>query len=189
VQGVRRRSRLHNREAICYTSRVSLAEAFDATITAVRTDPARAAVRLQVSGTALDGVATTVQAGRHSLTVDEPPSLGGQGQAPNPVQIALAALASCQVVTYRYWATRLGVRVDSLTIDAEGDLDQRGLLGLDDDVRPGFTAVRVTVRVTGPEPQVRYAELREAVDVHCPVLDLFVNATPVSTRLEAEGTA
>ena len=168
---------------------MSLAEAFDATVTAVRTDPAKAAVRLRVSGTALDGVATAVQAGRHSLTVDEPPALGGQGQAPNPVQIALAALVSCQVVTYRYWATRLGIRVDGLTIDAEGDLDQRGLLGLDDEVRPGFIAVRVTVRVTGPETPQRYADLREAVDVHCPVLDLFGNATPVSTRLETESPA
>jgi hypothetical protein len=49
--------------------------------------------------------------------------------------------------------------------------------------------VRVTVRVSGPETPERYAELREAVDVHCPVLDLFGNATPVSTRLEPEPPA
>ena len=165
---------------------MALSDVFDATVTAVRTDPGRAAVRLRVEGIALDGVATEVRAGRHTLIVDEPPSLGGQGQAANPVQIALAALASCQVVTYRFWATRLGIRVDGLTVDAEGDLDQRGLLGIDDDVRPGFTAVRVTVRLSGPETPQRYAELREAVDAHCPLLDLFGNVTPVSTRLEPD---
>src|SRR5262249_20262102 len=105
------RRRVERSESVVYTSGMALADVFDATVTAVRTDPGRAAVRLRVEGIALDGVATEVRAGRHTLIVDEPPSLGGQGQAANPVQVALAALASCQVVTYRFWATRLGIRV------------------------------------------------------------------------------
>lgn len=35
----------------------------------------------------------------------------------------------------------------------------------------------------GPETQERYEQLRDAVDVHCPVLDLFANATPVSVTV------
>ena len=38
--------------------------------------------------------------------------------------------------------------------------------------------------VTGPETAERYRELQDAVDTHCPVLDLTRNATPVTTRVE-----
>ena len=40
-----------------------------------------------------------------------------------------------------------------------------------------------TITITGPETQERYTELRDVVDQHCPVLDLFVNATPVSATI------
>jgi uncharacterized OsmC-like protein len=69
----------------------------------------------------------------------------------------------------------------------EGDLDIRGFSGFDDAIRPGFTAVRVEVTVTGPESAERYAELAAAVDEHCPVLDLFKNPVPV-TRVIATAT-
>jgi hypothetical protein len=43
--------------------------------------------------------------------------------------------------------------------------------------------VRLDVTITGPETDARYRELRAAVDAHCPVLDLFANATPVSVSV------
>ncbi|BAH53379.1 OsmC family protein [Rhodococcus opacus] len=67
---------------------------------------------------------------------------------------------------------------------AEGDLDVRGFFGFDDAVRAGFGEVRVVVPLTGPESRERYLELQEAVDAHCPVLDLTRNPTPVSTVVE-----
>jgi len=65
-------------------------------------------------------------------------------------------------------------------VRVEGDLDVRGFFGFDDTVRPGFSAVRVEVTVTGPESAGRYQELAAAVDEHCPVLDLFKNPVPVT---------
>jgi hypothetical protein len=50
-------------------------------------------------------------------------------------------------------------------------------------VRPGFTRIRLDVTPIGPEPAERYRELADAVDEHCPVLDLFANPTPVERRL------
>ncbi|ELB95181.1 hypothetical protein Rwratislav_00145 [Rhodococcus wratislaviensis IFP 2016] len=96
----------------------------------------------------------------------------------------LASLLSCQVVTYRFWAEKLGVRVDDISARAEGDLDVRGFFGFDDAVRAGFGEVRVVVTLTGPESRERYLELQEAVDAHCPVLDLTRNQTPVRTVVE-----
>ncbi len=61
----------------------------------------------------------------------------------------------------------------------------RGFLGFDGDVRPGFTAVRVAVSVTGPETVQRYRELAAAVGEHCPVLDRFRNPVRVDRTITA----
>lgn len=155
-----------------------------ATADAVQADAKNAQVVFRGSATAHDAVASTVTLGKFHVEVDEPPALGGENKAANPVEYYLASLLSCQVVTYRVWAEKLGIVVEDISARAEGDLDVRGFFGFDDAVRPGFGEVRVVVTVTGPETRERYEELQQAVDDHCPVLDLTRNPTPIHTVLE-----
>ena len=150
---------------------------------AVAEDPAAAQALFSTHGTLTGITEVDVRTGSHTFTVDAPPALGGGGTAPNPVEYALASLGSCQAITYRFWAEHLGVSLDTLTVRVEGDLDIRGFFGFDDNVRPGFTAVRVAVSVTGPETAHRDQELATAVDEHCPVLDLFRNPVPVDRTI------
>lgn len=149
-------------------------------------DPATATLTFRAGGTAAGSVASVITAGRHSFVVDEPAGLGGDDAAASPVEYALGALIACQVVVYRLYAHTLGIPFDSLTIDAEGDLDVRGLFGLDEGVRPGFSDVRLSVHLSGPESAERYQELQDAVAAHCPVQDLFQNPTPFSATLVAQ---
>ncbi|WP_300009642.1 OsmC family protein [Pseudonocardia sp.] len=146
-------------------------------------DPQRGKPVFRATGSGGDGVRSEIRIGRHTLVVDEGPALGGAGAGANPVEHALAALLSCQVVTFRLWAAKLGIPLDDIVLDAEGDFDVRGFLGLDDAVRPGFGEVRVRVTLSGPADPQRYRELADAVDTHCPVLDLFRHTTPVTTEL------
>jgi uncharacterized OsmC-like protein len=162
---------------------VSLTTLIADTRKAVADDSSNAQVVFAAQGTLVGVTEVDVQTGAHTFTVDEPPALGGGDAAANPVQYALASLGSCQAITYRFWAEQLGVTFDSLTVRVEGDLDIRGFLGFDDSVRPGFSAIRVEVAVSGPESPERYRELAAAVDEHCPVLDLFKNPVPVSRAL------
>ncbi|WP_051165281.1 OsmC family protein [Nocardia testacea] len=166
------------------TGTTALNDITEATAKAVRDDPAAATVIFRAAGTPRGAVGSTITAGAHRFPVDEPPALGGDDTAANPVEVYLGALISCHIVTYRFWAQRLGLVVDELSVEAEGDLDVRGFFGLDDRVRAGFQAVRLRVRVTGPETAERYAELQAAVEAHCPVLDLTTGVTPVHTTLE-----
>ncbi|GAB17738.1 hypothetical protein GOEFS_038_00050 [Gordonia effusa NBRC 100432] len=154
-----------------------------ATSAAVEANAANAHVLFTGAAQPTGTVGSDIELGQHHVRVDEPPALGGENTAANPVEYFLASLLSCQVVTYRFWAQRLGIEVDSLSARAEGDLDVRGFFGLDDSVRPGFGAVRVIVDVAGPETEERYRELQRAVDAHCPVLDLTANPTPIVTTL------
>jgi uncharacterized OsmC-like protein len=160
-----------------------LAAVLDATELAVHTNPDAAAALFTAAGSSTGPVTTTIALGRHTVQSDEPASLGGQDGFPNPVEYALAGLLSCQAVTYRVWAAKLGIEVEDIDIAIEGDLDVRGFFGLDEQTRPGFGQIRVAVQVRGPETPQRYAELQAAVDAHCPVLDLFANPTRVRTAL------
>jgi putative redox protein len=149
----------------------------------IAADQSAAHLTYRVSATGAGSVASTITAGAHQFVVDEPTSLAGDDVAASPVEYALGALISCQVVVYRLYAQALGIQVDDIDIQAEGDLDARRLFGIDESVRPGFGAVRLAITISGPETDERYQELRSVVDAHCPVLDLFANPTPVSVKV------
>jgi putative redox protein len=146
-------------------------------------DPTSAQLTYRLRGSGEGSVATRITAGRHEFLIDEPAALAGDDLAASPVEFALAALISCQVVVYRLYANALGIQVDEVDVVAEGDLDARRLFGINEDVRAGFGAVRLAITVTGPETAERYQELKDIVDAHCPVLDLFANPTPVEVTV------
>jgi putative redox protein len=160
-----------------------LLEAGTAWNTRIAADVSNAHLTYRVQGGGEGAVASVIRAGKHSFLVDEPGALAGDDLAASPVEFALGALISCQIVVYRLYANALGIQVDDIDIKAEGDLDARRLFGIDESVRAGFTEVRLDIQLTGPESDERYQQLREAVDAHCPVLDLFANATPVKVSV------
>jgi uncharacterized OsmC-like protein len=134
-------------------------------------------------------VACHAEVRQHELTIDEPLALGGTDTGPNPVELVLTALGACQAITYRIWAGLMGVELDEVRFETEGDIDVAGLLGLREGVRPGFSGIRHRVILTGPETESRYRELMAVVDEHCPVLDILANPTPVEHELEVKQTA
>jgi uncharacterized OsmC-like protein len=142
-------------------------------------EPARAVVRLRTEARMGDGTRVDIRAGAFEFAADEPVSVGGTGTAANPVQMALAALGSCQAITYRYWAAELGLRLDAVTVTVEADFDTGAFFGFPGAGTPAPSAVRCSVTLEGPEPAGRYEELAAAVDEHCPGLVLFSRPIPV----------
>ena len=155
----------------------------DHTASAIASDPGLAAVRLNAACELTGVTEVYVRLGNQVIKADQPPALGGQDAGPKPVEFALAALGSCQAMTYRFWSEKLGIRIDDIKVDIEGDLDVQGILGLRDGVRPGFAGVNVKVHISGPEPRQRYEQLHQAVNSHCPVLDIFTAPVPVTTAI------
>ena len=126
-----------------------------------------------------EGTRVDIRAGAFEFAADEPVSVGGTGTAANPVQLALAALGSCQAITYRYWAEELGLRLDSVAVTVEANFDTGAFFGFPGAGTPAPSGVRCSVVLEGPEPAGRYEKLAAAVDEHCPVLDLFSCPVPV----------
>jgi len=117
----------------------------------------------------------------HTLVIDEPPMMpGGANAGPNPCDLVCAALGTCQEITYKAYATAMGLKVNSISAKVEGDLDLAGFLGVNDDAPMGFSAVRCVVTVESPEPKEKIQMLKAAVDAHCPMCDALGNETPLS---------
>ena len=134
----------------------------------------------------VEGLRSEAKIRQFSVTVDEPPSLGGTDAGPNPVELVLAALATCQEITYRAYATALGIPLESVSVKLEGSLDLRGFFAVKDDVRAGFNAVRGIVNLKSSASAADLAKLKEVVDAHCPVLDILQAPVPVELELTTQ---
>ena len=117
------------------------------------------------------------------LDSDEPPLLLGQNRGANAVEIALTALAACMTGTLVYYGAAMGIELEEVSAELEGDLDQRGLFDIEETTRNGFQHVRVDYRIKSPEPRERILELLGVAQKFSPVYDIMTNPVPVSLSL------
>jgi uncharacterized OsmC-like protein len=104
------------------------------------------------------------------LITDMPPAMGGTASGPNPGWLLRGALASCTVTVIAMRAAKLGVTLSNLEITVESDSDNRGMLGLDENVSAGLAAVRMKVKISAPSASPEtLREIVEWADAHSPV--------------------
>ena len=149
-------------------------------------NPDHAIATFSVNSRQVEGLRSETKIRQFNVTVDEPPNLGGTDTGPNPVEFVLAALATCQEITYRAYATALGIPLESVSVTLEGSLDLRGFFAVKDGVRAGFNDVRGVVNLKSSAPDAELAKLKDVVDAHCPVLDILRAPVPVDLRLETQ---
>jgi len=147
-------------------------------------NPESAKEVFESSSSQKDGLYSEVMIRDHALGVDEPEKLGGADKGPNPVELVLAALGTCQEITYRAYATALDIPLDHVSVKLEGHIDLRGFFGVDDSVRPGYNAIKGTVHIVSSADKETIETLRGAVNAHCPVLDIITK--PVRVDLEID---
>ena len=84
------------------------------------------------------GLAAEVEDGPWKFSVGMTEKYGGQNNAPNPGVYGRAALGSCLCIGYSMWAARLGVVIESLSVEVHADYDVRGELGVAGRDPPGL---------------------------------------------------
>lgn len=119
-----------------------------------------------------------------ALYIDEPPGLLGDNTAPNPSEAALAALGSCLAVGLHANAVARGIRIQSLELELEGDLNISAVWGTGDtSEKPvGFTDVRIRVHLDADCPPEETDALIDHACRWSPVFNTFarpVNLTAV----------
>ena len=103
-----------------------------------RQDPDSAPITLRADGSLEERVACSVSTGTALVEAGLHPATGGTGLAVCSGDMLLKALVACGGVTLTAVATALGVKVRSGRVTAEGDLDVRGTLGIENGVPVGF---------------------------------------------------
>jgi uncharacterized OsmC-like protein len=121
----------------------------------------------------------TWQSGAH-------PGVGGVGDVPCSGDLLLGALAACQEVTLRMVAAAMGIEIEALEVEAIGELDLRGTLGMDRDTPVGFSSIRCESRVSVKDdgrPE-RAKRLLVNAERYCVVLNTLRNGLPIESTFE-----
>ncbi|HET6501414.1 MAG TPA: OsmC family protein [Amycolatopsis sp.] len=138
---------------------------------------------------------TTCEGGFRNLTrirslapvlVSEPCALLGDDAAPNPSEVALAALGSCISVGLLANATARGVSLSKIEVAMEGDIDISAVWGVGDTAEgkvPGFTAVRCAVTLAGDTDAATLEEIKNNAMVWSPVVNTFSRPVEMSSTL------
>jgi len=109
----------------------------------------------------------------------EPPVLLGNNEGANPVEFLLHALAGCVTTTFVLHAMARGIRILELSTELRGDLDVRGLLGLDDQVSPGYESIHIGLQVKADCSDEELDELLAVAQRHSPVCNTVCRPVPV----------
>ena len=117
---------------------------------------------------------------------DEPVALLGEDNGANPVEFVLHALAGCLTTSLVYHAAAQGIKIDAVESKFEGDLDLRGFLGVNEDVRNGYENIRVTFKIKADAPEEKLKELCELAQRRSPVFDIVTNRVPVNVQLKMD---
>jgi uncharacterized OsmC-like protein len=92
----------------------------------------------------------------------------------------LEALAACAGVTLRAVATALDIPVRAGTVQAEGDLDFRGTLGVSKEVPVGFQTIRLRFELDSDASEEQLASLQKLTERYCVVLQTLRTSPKVT---------
>ncbi|RAH97417.1 osmotically inducible protein C [Acuticoccus sediminis] len=114
-----------------------------------------------------------------AVEADHPEVFAASDSAPTPVEIVLSALGSCLMAGVASVAQNRGVQLHSAKAIVEGDMDLYGILGIDADVRNGFSAVRVRFEIDADGTPDEIAGIVAQAQRRSAVFDLITNPTNV----------
>lgn len=165
-------------------------EKFFGTIAKLRDNGDLAAFRFSARNQWIEGTASasTIHewygAGADHVHVEEftfaadHPTLG-HGHGPTPQEYVLHALAACITAGVATGAAARGIQLNSVSSTVHGDIDVRGVLGIDQDVRKGFSAVSIDFDIDADATDEEIDALIAGGTKYSAVFDMLVNPTSV----------
>jgi uncharacterized OsmC-like protein len=151
-----------------------------------REAPEDAVITLRAGGELGSGeVACRVETGRALVEAGLHPATGGTGLQACSGDMLLEALAACAGVTLTAVATALGLDVRGGRVEAEGDLDVRGTLGVDREAPVGFREIRLRFALDADLDADQLATLEKLTERYCVVLQTIRKAPVVAVTTTA----
>jgi uncharacterized OsmC-like protein len=124
-----------------------------------------------------------------TLQTDMPTGIGGTATAPSPGWLFRAAIASCVASLIAIRAAVLDWDLGSVEVSVDSESDDRGILGMAEDIPAGPLSARIAVTLAvGKRPGDVEGLVQWAVD-HCPVSDAIRRAVPLEVTIGPEPDA
>jgi len=151
-----------------------------------RETPAAALITLRAQGRIGEGLSCKIETGKALVTAGLHPATGGSGQAACSGDMLLEALVACAGVTLNAVATALDIVLREASLQAEGDLDFRGTLGLAKEVPVGFQQIRLQFTLDTDATDEQLATLLRLTERYCVVYQTLAHPPAlVVTRTQA----
>ncbi len=156
--------------------------ALDRTRRAMELRPALAtgtmSLRLEMGET----IKCTTRTDDWTLEIDEPASMGGEGSAPSPFVYGFSAITGCLAMSIRMIAIQRGITIDAITVDIEGDYDDRAFFDLADQPA-GYQNIRMAINVSSDAPDSEIAAVIADARRKSSWFDTFASRNEIETRL------
>lgn len=110
---------------------------------------------------------------------DHPEIFASEDNGATPVEMVLAGLAGCLTAGVATVATNRGITLRSVKATLSGDMDLAGILGIDGDVRNGFSNVAVSFDIDADATDEEIAALVAQSQKRSAVFDVITNPTNV----------
>jgi len=121
-----------------------------------------------------------------TIETDEPLELLGTNRYANPQEYLMASLNACMAVGYIAGCSLEGIEVEDLRIECKGDIDLRGFLGLDPNVKPGYDEISYTVHIKGNGTPEQFQKVHETVSANSPNRFNISNSIKLNSNLVVE---
>ena len=117
-----------------------------------------------------------------TIVGDHPQELLGTDKGPSSVEVLLSALGHCLASGWATYGAHMGIPIEELRIEVEGDIDLQGMLALPEPgaVPPGFQEIRATYYVKSSAPREQLEQLAKMAEDLSPTRHSLraVNFTP-----------
>jgi uncharacterized OsmC-like protein len=152
-----------------------------------RQTPAAALITLRAQGRLAEGVSCKVETGSALVVAGLHPATGGSGLNACSGDMLLEALVACAGVTLNAVATALGIALRDASVQAEGDLDFRGTLGLSKEVPVGFRNIRLCFTLDTDASEEQIDTLLRLTERYCVVLQTISHPPALSVTRKSAG--
>ncbi len=116
---------------------------------------------------------------------DHPELFSAEDNGPTPIEMVLVGLAGCLTAGIAAVASQRDIQLRSVSATLQGEQDVRGILGIDTDVRNGFSAVKVSYTVDADATPAEIKALVAQSQKRSAVYDIIANPTNVTVEVNA----
>lgn len=115
--------------------------------------------------------------------LDEPKSLGGTNEGMNPVEALLNSLGACKVIVAKSFARLHKMKINSIRIELEGELDTDGFMGKNPEAKIGFSKIITNFYINADNTDEEIAAYVDFINRTCPVADSLENAPEMVSNI------